>query len=113
MSLLTVILIVGGSLLLYYCGMIAYDLYVDKMSTINSEEEKEETIDISGQVEEFRSIPVSNPEEEQSFFERIDNFLRFGVPAAKMKTLINNATSDTDKQLQGILISIQNYQTEE
>lgn len=114
MSVVTVILITVGCLLLYYAGLVGYDLYLANLADANKEEDNEKAIDISGQASDFRSIPVNNPQEKKSFFEKVENLLRLGVSATKMRTFMKNASSDaTAQQLQGIYLSIQNYQTEQ
>lgn len=61
MSVTTVLLIVGGLLLLYYAGMISYDLYMDKLKEANAETAKEELIDISDQLDTFDTLDINTP----------------------------------------------------
>lgn len=71
MSITTVLIIIIGLLILYYVGMIAYDLYMDKLKSESESSEKEETIDISDQLDDFESIEISRTSDSDTFANKV------------------------------------------
>lgn len=113
MSITTIIIIIIVCLLIYYCAQIGYDLYMDNLSQINKDDDNEKAIDISGQAEEFMSIPVNNPKTEESVLKKFQDTLMMGISASKINRLaISAAEGSPSRELEGMLYAIQNYPEE-
>lgn len=96
MSISMSILLVLVAALLYYLCMIAYDLYVAKMTSLESEEFKEVPVDVSEQLDDFISYDVdpttdSEHENRKSF----ENFICKGISPTKMNELMEDAATGT------------------
>lgn len=114
MSVTTVVLIVGTGLLLYYCGLVAYDLYLDSLAQSNKDEDKEKAIDISGQASEFQSIPVNNPKVQHSVFKKFQNVIATGISASKANSLmLSAAEGETLSELEALEYAILSYDIQE
>lgn len=113
MSITTVAVITIVCLLIYYCAQIGYDLYTDNLAQVNKDEDNESAIDISGQAEEFMSIPVNNPKTEESILKKLQDTLMGGISASKINRLaISAAEGSPSRELEGMLYAIQNYPEE-
>ncbi len=111
MGISTAILITLGLLAAYYVGMIAYDMYLDKLSEANKEEDNEEAVDISEQVQDFQSIPVNKPEEQDEKRNRFENLLRAGITAEKASRMMNSISEGNPaKELDSVVYIIQDFQ---
>lgn len=106
MSFALTFLIVSGAIVLYYVGMIAYDLYASQVAKAGSDENKETPIDISGQLDGFESRDVNNADtdEETAKKKSFVSFLCMGLTANKMNELMEDAASGTQNaELKNIL----------
>lgn len=111
MNISTAILITIGLLAAYYVGMIAYDLYIDKLSQANKDEDKEEAVDISDQVQEFQAIPINKPRE-QDTKNRFENLIRAGVTAEKAGRMMESiGEGNSARELENVMYIIQEHQT--
>lgn len=99
MSIITVIVIVGAMLAIYYCGMIGYDLYIDNLSKVNKEEAKERAIDISGEAEDFSSIPVNQQNQSTDGKSRFDSMMQNGLKVETFSRIINSGEDEISKAL--------------
>lgn len=107
----TAILITLGLLAMYYVGMMSYDLYMDKLAQVKNDEDNEEAVDISEQVQDFQSIPVNKPEEQDAKRNRFENLIRAGITAEKASRMMNSlAEGNPAKELENVAFIIQNYQ---
>lgn len=112
MNLPTVILITLGALMVYYTGMICYDMYLDQLAQANKEEDNEEAVDISGQAVEFEAIPVNKTDEQEPKKIKFENMLRAGISAEKASRMMKSiAEGNPAKGLENILYIIQDHQT--
>lgn len=66
MSFLSILIPLVGLLLLYYAGMIGYDLYIAKLKKATTAGNTESEIDISDELEGFAPIEVNRKEENPS-----------------------------------------------
>lgn len=98
MSITTTILIVIGALALYYTGMVGYDLYADKMSKAEADEAKEESIDVSDQLDGFASYDVNKPDEEIEKRRTFESFVCKGLTPEKMNSMMEDAANGTPNE---------------
>lgn len=98
MSIATTLYIVIGGLLLYYIGMVSYDMYADKMSKLETDESKEESIDVSDQLENFSSLDVNKPDEEIQKRKTFESFVCKGLTPEKMNSLMEDAAEGTPNE---------------
>lgn len=112
MNASTVILITLGGLLVYYIGMICYDMYLDQLAQANQEDDEEAAVDISGQAEEFEAIPVNKTDEQETKKNKFENMLRAGISAEKASRMMKSiAEGSPAKGLESILYIIHEHQT--
>lgn len=112
MNASTVILITLGGLLVYYIGMICYDMYLDQLAQANQEDDDEVAVDISDQAEEFEAIPVNKTDEQETKKNRFENMLRAGISAEKANRMVKSiAEGSPAKGLESILYIIQEHQS--
>lgn len=111
MTTTTAIVITAMLLLLYYCGAIAYDLYMAKLAQANKDENKEEAVDISGQVSEFSSIPVDHQDEKQAKARKFEDLICTGISTAEASRMMKSAAEGTSgKELENIYHTIKSNQ---
>lgn len=111
MGIATSILITLGVLAAYYVGMIAYDLYLDKLSQASNDDEKEEAVDISDQAQDFKAIRVNKEDEKDETRNRFENLLRAGITAEKASRMMNSlADGNPAKELESVMYIIQDFQ---
>lgn len=106
MSVLTVTLIVGVFLLLYYAGMIFYDLHMDKLSQANREDAKEQVIDISDEMQDFSAASV----EKKTMVDpksRFDTYLNGGLSIEDFSRTINSGEDAISKSLGNIYAMVE------
>lgn len=112
MSIPTTIIITLALLAIYYFGMIAYDLYLDKLSQANKDENNEEAVDISDQVMDFQSIPVNKQDETDEKRNRFKNHIRAGITAEKASRMMKSiAEGNPVKELENVMYILQEHQT--
>lgn len=104
MTIATTLFIVLGLLGVYYVGMISYDLYADKMSRDESEETKEESIDVSGQLGEFASHDVNRPDEETERRRSFESYFCKGLTPEKMSSLMEDAGKGSPNETLGNIL---------
>ena len=66
MSFISILIPLLGLLMTYYIGMIAYDIYIDKLKSASTVVNTEEEIDITSELEGFAPIQVNKKEEQTS-----------------------------------------------
>ncbi len=111
MGIPTVILITIGGLSIYYISMIAYDLYVDKISQTTNDDENEEAVDISDEAQDFQAIRVEKEDEKDETRNRFENLLRAGITAEKASRMMNSlAEGNPAKELESVMYIIQDFQ---
>lgn len=112
MSVTTAIIITVALLAVYYVGMVAYDLYLDRLSQANRDDDREEAIDISGQAQDFRSIPVNKSDDQDEKCNRFENLLRAGITAEKANRMMKSiAEGSPAKELESVMYILQDFQT--
>lgn len=112
MNLSTAILITLGLLAMFYAGMMAYDLYLDYLSHAIKDDDKEEAVDISDQVQEFKSIPVNKTDQQDSTRNRFENLLRAGITAEKADRMMKSmGDGNPAKELDDVMYIIHKYKT--
>lgn len=112
MAISTTILITIGLLAIYYIGMISHDLYLQKIAQAIKDDDNEMAVDISDQVNDFQSIPVNKPEEENTTQNRFENLLRAGITAEKASRFMDSIADGTPlKELENVMYIIQEHQT--
>lgn len=111
-SISTTILITIGILATYYTCMVGYDLYLQQLAQANKDEENEEAVDISDQVNDFKSIPVNKSDEEDTKQNRFENLLRAGITAEKVNRMMQSIAEGTPaKELENVMYIIQEHQS--
>ena len=112
MNIATTVLITLGLLASYYVGMVAYDLYLEKLSQANTEEDEEQPVDISDQVQsDFQAIPVNKPHDKDETQNRFENLLRAGITAEKASRMMTSlAEGNPAKGLENVLYIIKDFQ---
>lgn len=114
MSIATTLFIVIAGLLLYYIGMVSYDIYADKMSKLESDEAKEEAIDVSDQLDNFSSLDVNKPDEDVQKRKSFESFVCKGLTPEKMNNLMEDAAKGTPNEtLRNILFMCYQISSEE
>lgn len=114
MSFSTTILIVIGATLLYYAGMITYDLYVADKLKSESDENREELIDVRDQLQDFKSYDVNTPDEETRKKRSFETFFCKGLSAEKMSHLMEDAAMGTpNAELKNLLIRCEKIASEQ
>jgi len=115
MSATTAILVTMGGLLLYYVGMIAYDLYLSKLAEASKDEDNEQAIDISGQASEFKSMPVSKQQTDESVYDRFVGFMATGIPAQLAKQMIDSSAEGDNiaAELEDVMCKISQFAMQE
>ena len=112
MAISTTILITIGVLAIYYSGMVGYDLYLQQLAQANKDDDNEEAVDISDQVNDFKSIPVNKSGEEDTKQNRFENLLRSGLTAEKVNRMMQSIAEGTPaKELENVMYIIQEHQT--
>ena len=104
MTIATTLFIVLGLLGMYYVGMIAYDMYADKMSKAESEESREESIDVSGQLGDFTSHDVDRPDEETERRRSFESYFCKGLTPEKISSLMEDAAKGTPNEALGNIL---------
>ncbi len=111
MGIATSILITLGCLTAYYVGMITYDIYRDKLAQASNDEGNEEPVDITEQVQDFQSIPVNKPEEQEAKKNRFENLIRAGITAEKASRMMQSLSEGNPaKELESVMYIIQDFQ---
>lgn len=95
MTLLTTIFIVLFLVIIYYVGMISYDLYAAKMAKLKEEENREVPIDVSGQLDDFESQDIDNQSEDDMRRKTVVTWICKGLSAQQMNRLMEDAVSGT------------------
>lgn len=98
MTIATTLFIVIGVLAIYYIGMVAYDLYADKMSKADAEDAKEESIDVSDQLDGFASYDVNKPDEEIQKRRTFESFVCKGLTVEKINSMMEDAATGTPNE---------------
>lgn len=112
MTIATTVAITACGLAAYYIGMITYDLYIEKLKLANNDDDIEEAVDISDQVQDFKSIPVNKTDEQNSKKNRFENLLRAGITAEKANRMMRSlAEGNPAKELENVMYIIHEHQT--
>lgn len=112
MTLATAITVTVVLLLLYYGATISYDLYMAKLAKANKDENNEETIDISDQVCDFSSVPVTDKDDNKTKERQFEDLICTGISTSKASHMMESAAEGTPvKELDNILHTIHRFHT--
>lgn len=98
MSVLTVVIIVATGLVLYYVGMVGYDLYRDKLSEANAETAGEELIDISDQLDSFDTLDVNPSPDQQKRVKKSVSKICKGLRAEEISGLMTQIAEGSQNE---------------
>lgn len=107
MTITTAIIITLAILVVYYSITITYDLYAARLAKAAVDEDNEEIINITDQLDDFQSIPVNNDDREVKIEQNFKNALMGGISADHAHMLMEDAANGTRSQeLDNILTNI-------